>query len=246
MALTNDDFNNEDSGILVDTIYPGRPLVITCAGINGHHSPVPYFVFRNTLRKLEAKTNSPINKIFLRDHETVWYHRGVRHFSRDIRDTSLQLLAMKEQITPSSTTVIGDSMGATAALIFGVDIGADHVLAMVPRTVLALDWTHAHNDRRNIARLETLHALPPTIPKIFDVAAYCTQHIKHTQIEIHYGTRSPDPQATHLDALHAMRMGHLPGCKLRPHPDAQHLITRYLEERDALVDLVAGTMPLLA
>lgn len=103
-------------------------LVITFGGCGLGLDGEAQYAYDNLLR---FSTHS---KLLVRDQFQCWYHNGVRGVSTDIDSTVEALRAETEGF--NTVVTAGTSAGGYAAILFGVLLGADRVLAINPQTLL--------------------------------------------------------------------------------------------------------------
>ena len=121
---------NPEVGCLIDTIYPGSPLLVSFGFLGGTH--LPLFDFFGRSKKLENRFDLKLNRILIRDCASSWYHRGVPGLGTHIDAVAATLRGMICAIRPSRVMTIGQSMGGYAAILFGMLAEADRIIAFGP------------------------------------------------------------------------------------------------------------------
>ena len=92
---------------------------------------IPPFEFVNSLKILKH------HKIFLRDFRQTWYHSGLTGHTSDIPETVSLITQRIREINPRETTLIGNSMGGFAAILFAKLIGGNcKAVAFAPQTFI--------------------------------------------------------------------------------------------------------------
>lgn len=103
---------------------------------------IPPFEFLSLVGKF------PTKRIFVRDPQQAWYHRGVLGQATSIRAFAHLLADEVRRSKAQRVVVAGASAGGYAALIFGTLIGADLAIAFSPQTVLDLTALAQLRDHR--------------------------------------------------------------------------------------------------
>ncbi|HEX3432921.1 MAG TPA: hypothetical protein VHT25_02545 [Solirubrobacteraceae bacterium] len=127
-----------------------RTLLVAFGGLRGRID-VPPFEF------LALTGDFPIKRLYVRDLDQAWYHRGApRTRARNLEELAGVLLEIVAAQEVDRIVTIGNSSGGYAALAFGTLLGADTVLAFAPQTVIDPETMEAMDDRRWLDKLATL------------------------------------------------------------------------------------------
>ena len=118
---------NPEVGCLIDRVRPGLPLVVTFGFFDWQQLPI--FDFFGATKRLEARAGVRFNRILIRDIANAWYHRGVPGLGRHVDDVAASLRTLVRTIRPSEVTTVGQSDGGYAAIMFGMLLGADRIVA---------------------------------------------------------------------------------------------------------------------
>ena len=183
------------SGVTVVTGPKSKgPLFVTFGGIHGNIS-MPPLEFLNIM-----STNFPeCSIIYIVDHWQAWYYKGVKGFSFNQETTSSELRKLIGDMSYDQTIFMGTSMGGYAAILHGILLGADTVLAFTPQTFINPEKRTVAGDMRWYTRLKPVWEYAPD-HEWFDLS---TMKNKGTNIQIFYST------SHHLDTLHAKNVAHL-------------------------------------
>ncbi|MEG1115140.1 MAG: hypothetical protein RSE46_08935, partial [Janthinobacterium sp.] len=182
VATTGDD-------VLVDRIVPGAPLVIAFGFVSWTTRPA--FDFYGRLRKLEQASGQHLNKILVRDSGNAWYHRRIAGLGNHVDETALALRELVRRIAPSQTTTLGQSMGAYAAVMYGLLLDAQQIVAFGPLSFLDVEQARLYHELRWLPVMESLAQDPPA-SGYYDLAALCRARATDaTQLHLVFGTR-PD------------------------------------------------------
>ena len=238
VATTGDD-------VLVDRIVPGAPLVIAFGFVSWTSRPA--FDFYGRLRKLEQLSGQPLNKILVRDSGNAWYHRQIAGLGSHVDETAQALRELVRRIAPSQLTTLGQSMGAYAAVMFGLLLDAQQIVAFGPLSFLDVQQARLYHELRWLPVMESLAQDPP-LSGYYDLAALCrARATEHTQLHLVFGTR-PDAansgasasESVNLDAMHAQRLAAFGRCTLHPFPQSGHAVVQHLIDTKRVNGLLAS------
>lgn len=238
VATTGDD-------VLVDRIVPGAPLVIAFGFVSWTSRPA--FDFYGRLRKLEQVSGQPLNKILVRDSGNAWYHRQIAGLGNHVDETAQALRELVRRIAPSTITTLGQSMGAYAAVMYGLLLDAQQIVAFGPLSFLDVRQARLYHELRWLPVMESLAQDPP-LSGYYDLAALCrARATEHTQLHLVFGTR-PDAansgasasESVNLDAMHAQRLAAFGRCTLHPFPQSGHAVVQHLIDTKRINGLLAS------
>ena len=135
---------------MIDRVHPGRPLVISFGFVDWINPP-RFDFFRRT-KKFELGRGTSLNRLLVRDPGTArWYHRGVPGLGTHVDEVVGTLRSLIRSVRPSRVITIGQSMGGYAAIMFGMWLDGDRILAFA---------TLSHLDSREARRYGDLRFLP--------------------------------------------------------------------------------------
>lgn len=241
-ALDNRLVATSGDDVLVDRIVPGAPLVIAFGFVSWTTRPA--FDFYGRLRKLEQASGQHLNKILVRDSGNAWYHRRIAWLGGHVDETAQALGDLVRRIAPSQVTTLGQSMGAYAAVMYGLLLEAQQIVAFGPLSFLDLEQARLYHELRWLPVMESLAQDPP-LSGYPDLAALCrARATEHTQIHLAFGTR-PDvanagaSESVNLDAMHAQRLAAFGRCSLHPFPHSGHAVVQHLIDTKRINGLLA-------
>jgi pimeloyl-ACP methyl ester carboxylesterase len=229
---------NAAAGCLIDRVYRGHPLIISFAFRD--EKSLPRFDFFGRTKKLEKRFDVQFNRILLRDLFNSWYHRGVPGLGPDVDAVTASLRALIDAIHPSRVITIGQSMGGYAAIMFGMLLRAERIVAFGPLSHLNPDEAIRFGDRDFLSVMQSLQLDPPR--------SLCTDLVQlgrevDYQGELHviFGTdlRPHDGVSCTFDAFHALRLGQLPNTFLEPYPESDHPVAQWLVDNAKWDDVLA-------
>ena len=253
-ALDNRLVATSADDVLVDRIVPGAPLVIAFGFVSWTTRPA--FDFYGRLRKLEQVSGQPLNKILVRDSGNAWYHRQIAGLGSNVDETAQALRELVNRMAPSQVTTIGQSMGAYAAVMFGLLLDAQQIVAFGPLSFLDVQQARLYHELRWLPVMESLAQDPP-VSGYYDLAALCrARATEHTQMHLVFGTRPdaarPDvasaggstsasaSESVNLDAMHAQRLAAFGRCTLHPFPYSGHAVVQHLIDTRRINGLLAA------
>ena len=244
-ALDNRLVATSAGDVLVDRIVPGAPLVIAFGFVSWTSRPA--FDFYGRLRKLEQVSGQPLNKILVRDSGNAWYHRQIAGLGNHVDETAQALRELARRIAPSTITTLGQSMGAYAAVMFGLLLDAQQIVAFGPLSFLDVQQARLYHELRWLPVMESLAQDPP-LSGYYDLAALCrARATDKTQLHLVFGTR-PDAansgasasESVNLDAMHAQRLAAFGRCTLHPFPQSGHAVVQHLIDTKRINGVLAS------
>jgi hypothetical protein len=244
-ALDNRLVATSADDVLVDRIVPGAPLVIAFGFVSWTTRPA--FDFYGRLRKLEQASGQHLNKILVRDSGNAWYHRRIAGLGSHVDETAQSLRELVRSIAPSQVTTLGQSMGAYAAVMYGLLLEAQQIVAFGPLSFLDVQQARLYHELRWLPVMESLAQDPPA-SGYYDLAALCrARATDDTQLHLVFGTR-PDAahagasasESVNLDAMHAQRLAAFGRCTLHPFPQSGHAVVQHLIDTKRINGLLAA------
>ena len=243
-ALDNRLVATSADDVLVDRIVPGAPLVIAFGFVSWTTRPA--FDFYGRLRKLEQVSGQHLNKILVRDSGNAWYHRQIAGLGNHVDETAQALRELVRRIAPSQVTTLGQSMGAYAAVMYGLLLDAQQIVAFGPLSFLDMQQARLYHELRWLPVMVSLAQDPP-LSGYYDLAALCrARATDDTQLHLVFGTR-PDvanlgasaSESVNLDAMHAQRLAAFGRCTLHPFPQSGHAVVQHLIDTQRINGLLA-------
>lgn len=239
-ALDNRRVKTSTDDLLVDRVVPGEILVIAFGFASWDTRPD--FDFYGRLKKLEQASGRHLNKILVRDSGNAWYHRGIAGLGEHPDQTAASLRALIDAIQPAQVITLGQSMGAYAALMYGLLLEVRQVIAFGPLSFLDPRQALLYHERRWLAVMRDLAARPPA-SGYYDLQALGrAKDGKLPAMHLLFGTRPDQEGATesvNLDAMHAHRLAALGNCTLYPFPYSGHPVVQHLIDTRRLNALLA-------
>lgn len=137
-----------------------RKLYIFFGGVLGGIAILPFEFYKasNILNE---------NKIFVRDVEQCWYHKGLLGISHDLQTTALFLKSEIDRLNVEEVYFVGNSMGGYAAILFSTLVGRGEVIAFAPQTFISQELRQKYSDARWSRQMLKTHGVPTE--KAFDL-----------------------------------------------------------------------------
>ena len=197
-------------------------LLIAFGGIAGKLG-IPPFEF------LSLTTDLGSQRLFVRDLEQSWYHRGLPGLGATIEEMGDSLEAEVRVRGIARVITAGVSAGGYAALLFGAMIGAERVLAFGPQTTVDLGQLAEIPDHRWDDRLTAIEASSGLHRHWVDLRKALPEARKaDTSYELYFD-RNFAP-----DRGHAERLVGLEGVTLRPMSGGEHKLAIQMREDGSL------------
>ena len=238
-ALDNRRVKTSTEDVLVDRVVPGEILVIAFGFVSWEARPD--FDFYGRLKKLEQASGRHINKVLVRDSGNSWYHRTIAGLGAHPDETAEGLRALIRAIQPGKVVTIGQSMGAYAALMYGLLLEAQQVLAFGPLSFLDPAQALLYHERRWLSVMRDLAANPPA-SGYYDLQALGRAKAgRLPDMHLIFGTQ-PDQagkESVNLDAMHAHRLAAMGNCTLYPYPYSGHPVVQHLIDTRRINALLA-------
>ena len=234
--LDNRRVHTSTEDVMIDRVVPGEILVIAFGFVSWQTRP--NFDFFGRLKKLEQNSGRHINKVLVRDSGNSWYHRKIDGLGAHPDETAEALRALIVAIAPSRVITIGQSMGAYAAVMYGLLLKVDSVIAFGPLSFLDVGQALLYHERRWLAVMRDLaHNPPPS--GYYDLTALPRGD---TALHLIFGTKPDQANSTesvNLDAMHAHRLAALGNCTLYPYPYSGHPVVQHLIDTKRINALLA-------
>jgi hypothetical protein len=222
----------EDEGLSRDLEPSADVLVVTFGGLSNSVGEIPPFEFGRVLDRV-----GPAKKLFLRDHEQAWYHRGVRGVAPDIEGVAAALREEIDAVGPARTVFLGSSAGGYAALLFGSLLGATTIHVFGAQSFVSPTLRLAHRDARWRRPWLALLRSGDYRRRYGDLRATVGRDAGAPgSVVAHYCA------ADRLDRVHAERLGEAPAVELRAYPEGGHNVVKRLRDEGRLEPLLAEVL----
>jgi hypothetical protein len=215
---------DEDKSMIADFDDASDALLIAFGGLQGRMA-MPPFEFLNLAGSL------PIKKLFIRDLEQAWYHRGIHPHGTTLLSVAEALRETIDELGVRRLIMTGNSAGGYAALVFGTLLNADVVLCFAPQTVLDLDELHALGDHRwdePVGEITRTNSIDPDWIDLRPALARMRPADSRTHYRVFYD------ELLDTDRRHAERLRGIERLTLYRHAGGGHSLVRRLRDCGAL------------
>jgi pimeloyl-ACP methyl ester carboxylesterase len=187
---------------------------------------IPPFEFANSLKILNY------HKIFLRDFRQNWYHSGLAGLTSDIPETVTLLTERIREINPHETTLIGNSMGGFAAILFAKLIGGNcRAVAFAPQTFINPIKRFRLKDKRWNREIIKTYYNSLLRKKYYDLS-------KFDPSGDDWSARIFVSSRHRLDRLHAINIAHLPQVAIQEFDYDSHRLVKKLRDEGKLAGII--------
>jgi pimeloyl-ACP methyl ester carboxylesterase len=188
---------------------------------------VPVFEFYRTLEALGT------DALFVRDPSQSWYQKPIEGFGDTPHDMAAHLdRLIATHFAARRILAMGNSMGGWAAALFGCLCELDAVIAISPQTFISRELRARHADSRWAPQLDSIG------DPAFDDLAPVLERSLCDKVDVYVGA------SDELDMLHAKRLAHVPGVRVKVLDRCGHDAARHLRDqgllRPMLQDLIAA------
>ena len=188
----------------------------------------------------QVSAGLPINRLFLRDVNRLWYHGGLPGLGANIDGVARSLQKLVARQEPRRVVVFGNSGGGYAAMLFGHLLRADEVHAFAPQVFVSPLRRLLLRDVRRLtrSRMIALFFDCRAQRKYFDLTRVLSAGSGATTHHIHY------PTGQRMDRFHAELLRGLKVVILHPYPVAHHGLMRTLRDNGRLRRILLEAMQL--
>jgi esterase/lipase len=195
-------------------------LVITFGGIR-EGIGMPIFEFKKIL------SNYNCHQIFIKDSKQSWYQSGIEGYPT-INSLKIKLGELIEDY--NDVIFIGNSMGGYAAIMFGVLLNVDNVIAFSPQTFIDYYRRIYYKDIRWPIQIKKIHNL--NIDKIDNLKSKLKLKKYKTSINIYYSISDK------LDKIHSERLKKIKQCNLYSFNYGGHNLVKAMKENKELFKIL--------
>jgi len=227
--LDNREFSDGKESIQTELIWKNVPTVIAFGGINEGMGMPPFEFFK-------LLNNVKVNKVFVRDKQQAWYQLGLDQFLQSPTEVAEQIIqAITLEHNNPRLIMIGNSMGGYAAMLFGLMLNAEQVIAFSPQTFVDrlnrmrfLDFRWAPQ----INRMHTAIKQDEASTAHFDLRPLISKNVYKPRIDVYYSERH------RLDRIHAERLRECKNVFLYPCRANSHALVRELRDEGKLSEII--------
>ncbi len=213
---------------LIDACVPGAPLLITFAFVDWAKTAEFYLFGRS--KKLEVLGGKPVNRILLRDRRNLWYMQGVEGLGANVAEVAKKLQLLVAAMQPSALWCVGESMGGYAAVLYGLLLQAERIVAFGALSTFNAAFAEQYGDRRWLGTMKNMN---PALVEASDLPALARRQQYRGRLHLVQGTFAGKnaPDAVNLDVMHSRRFADLRCVRYHDYPQADHAVTHWLNAR---------------
>ncbi len=211
--------------VLFDNKAKSDTLLVSLGYIRDSYEEEHLFDF------MGVTSDIPVKRLFLGDPWLCWYYRGIPGFGDSIDGIACHIKALCAQEQIKRVVTVGLSGGAYAAILFGILINADEVIAFNPLTKLKDRTDTFYPDR-----LMELHNEFGKDHRYLDLRKLKQEVKPQTWISIFYAANN------RKDTRHAKYLGGLENVKLISYPFFSHHLATFLAKRGELTELLRAIL----
>ena len=221
--------NDSTTSLAVERLQGGgpAPVLVTFGGISGGLFGPPFEFLRQS-------DGLQVHRVFLRDLEQCWYQRGVPGLGDDVVEVAESLDALIEDLGATRRVFVGTSSGGFAAILFGVLLGVDSVLAFSPQASLTVAARLHAGDRRWRPQVRTARRASKS-PLHRDLPTLLTKTSMRGTIKVHFRTDDL------IDAAYAKSLERFACVEVTPHP-GDHSFVRELRDSNQLRSILTDSL----
>lgn len=218
-------FESSDKGCF-EEYSSSNYLLVSFGGIE-HGIGVPIFEFYNGLKGIEC------DKVFFRDLNQMWYQKGVDAEIDSISKITNKLKSIIESKKYKRVLFLGNSMGGYAAILFGLILKVDAVLAFAPQTFIDKKSRFLNKDRRWAEQLNNVHSNKRREEQFFNLKKWMkTNNNENTHIEIYVSS------VDKLDVRHIKNIQHYTNISIKKIEDGGHRVVKSLRDNGKLNEIL--------
>ncbi len=190
------------------------------------------YEFYNSLKNISC------DKVFIKDINQSWYHKGINKEVKNIQLTSELLKSIILKKAYERVVFIGNSMGGYGAILFGVILNIDCVIAFSPQTFIGKTKRFFYRDVRWSKEISNVHSNNGNQKMFYNLKSFLKRNDYLTKINIYYSTKDK------LDRLHSERLHKIKNVSLYPFGRGDHNLIKVLRDEDQLVNIVNNAINL--
>lgn len=222
-----DELEDPQVGVAWDKGSDAGTMVIAFGGLAGEMGIPPWEFFR-------ILDDLPVQRVFVRDIEQVWYQAGVPGLGVSIGSVGASLRDIIVDSAAARVVAIGNSAGGYASLLFGSMVQVDEILAVSPQTFIDEERRKRYRDGRWATQIRNAHDAQGN-EKILDLLPYLLIN-PPVRARVYYAA------ANRLDRIHSQRLWRVPGVRLRPIARRSHSLIKSLRNEGRLKKILLDTI----
>lgn len=221
-----EDFNKNKDSILID-LDKHNQLLVSFGGVRQGFG-IPVFEFFNSIEELSC------DKIFIRDFNQAWYHKGLNSELNSISSILEFLDNIIKTNQYKKISFIGNSMGGYAAILFGTLLNVDKIVTFAPQTFIDRMNRFWYRDNRWNTEISKIYSDKKFQRKYLDLKKSLSNTKYSTKIDIYF---SPLDK---LDNLHANSLKKMKNINLYPYNKGGHGVVKSLKKDGKLNQILSS------
>lgn len=202
-----------------------KKLLVSFGGIKSGIG-MPIYEFYKSLEDLKC------DKIFIKDVNQAWYHKGVNSEIDDVYKLRSFLKSYISINSYSRIVFVGNSMGGYAAILFGSMLNVNHVLAFSPQTFIDKLNRFRFQDKRWSNELSYVYPKNSHQKKYYNLSSFLKKNKFATIFDIHYS------EICKLDSIHAQRLKNINNINLYSYNIGDHNLIKIIRDEGNLFGII--------
>ena len=216
------------------TDFNGHKYLLVAFGGLQQGLEIPVFEFFNSISDI------PCDKVFLRDFNQAWYHKGVDDELDHSDKVTYYLKKIISENKYDKVCFLGNCMGGYAAILFGSILNVDCVISFVPQSFLTKRHRLLYADKRVPTQIHEIYTFKEKRMEYFDLKKFLNENQSYkTQLNIYYSPKE------RLDRKHAERLKNTRNVTLHPIQEGGHGVIKTIRDNGQLKKLIKSTFNLL-
>lgn len=218
------------SGLIQDSVElnlkGSSTLIVSFGGIR-QGLGIPVFEFYKILDVFDC------DKIFIKDNHQAWYQRGVNKELNNVPKLLNYLQGIINKQAYKKVVFLGNSMGGFGAILFGVLLNVDRIIAFSPQTYINKLNRWYYRDKRWSKEVNAMYLSQKGHNAYFDLKVILKGRTFTGNINIYYSSTD------RLDKTHVQRILSFNHVNSTDFNFGGHSLVRELKERNILQQIIA-------
>lgn len=215
-------------GVLKD-ISGKKNLLVTFGGIQ-QGIGIPVYEFFNSVQSLDC------DKLYFRDFEQAWYQKGVDDVLRSTEDVTRYIAEITSRHPYKRICFLGNSMGAYAAILFGLKLNVDHIIGFAPQTFFDRKSRWLNRDFRWKAQINAIYK-SQKLHTNYDLRNIFNDNSEtSTVVDIFFSPKH------RLDRIHAERLKQFSSVTLHPIDEGGHSVVKAARDSGLLKKVLENSL----
>ena len=200
-------------------------LLVTFGGIK-QGMGMPVYEFYNSLKTIKC------DKVFIKDIYQAWYHKGINEDINNIAKLKELLKSIIEKKVYTKVVFIGNSMGGYGAILFGVLLNIDKVIAFSPQTFIDRMNRFWYKDNRWSNEITNVYLNNSNQKRFYDLNTYLKKKSYSTKIDVYYSKNDK------LDCYHSQKLNKQSNIRFYSFDKGNHNLIKVLRDDGELITII--------